>query len=54
MTDPILAAIRLRNTWLQLNNLIDRQATAACRSEDPEVFFPSPAAAPQIRHATAI
>ncbi|WP_434533314.1 WhiB family transcriptional regulator [Amycolatopsis carbonis] len=54
MTDPILAAIRLRNTWLRLNNLTDWQTTAACRSEDPEVFFPSPTATPQIRHAKAI
>lgn len=54
MTDPTLAAIRLRNTWLQLNNLTDWQATAACRSEDPEVFFPSPTATPQVQHAKAI
>ncbi|WIX84008.1 WhiB family transcriptional regulator [Amycolatopsis carbonis] len=37
-----------------MNNLTDWQTTAACRSEDPEVFFPSPTATPQIRHAKAI
>ncbi|MEV6900042.1 WhiB family transcriptional regulator [Amycolatopsis sp. NPDC051372] len=54
MTDPLLAAIRLRNTLLHLDNLTDWQATATCRGEDPDVFFPSPAATAQIRHAKAI